>query len=180
MEGRILPHWQAHLKALLVVLLVYAPSIMEDTVLVNVYQFERVKQLFRKYAGIDEPSAITFRSLIQNKVVEQNPDIIFDPDDHIIPLSSEESDAMDLLDIPMSTVFPTLQCSAKKVKMVTDTSAVASSSGAPTPPVNLMDENESVLTTLNSSHTLDDAHDFQQRFNNRKIGREAFLNKNVP
>ena len=43
-----------------------------------------------------------------------------------------------------------------------------------------MDKNESVLTTLNSSHTLDDAHDFQQRFNNRKIGREAFPNKNVP
>ena len=78
----------------------------------------------------------------------------------------------------MSTVFLVLQGSPKKVKVVIDTSDVASSGGAPAPAVNLMDENESVLTTLNSTHTLDEVHDFQQQFNSRNIGREAFLKKN--
>ena len=62
--------------------------------------------------------------------------------------------------------------------MVTDTSAVASGGDASAPAGNLMDEDESVLTTLNSSHTLNEVHDFQQRFNNRTIGRGVFLNRN--
>ena len=66
----------------------------------------------------------------------------------------------------------------KKVKVVVDTADVPSSVGDPALVVNLMDKDKSVLTTLNSSRTLDEVHDFQQQFNSRNIGREAFLKKN--
>ena len=101
--------------------------------------------------SIAEPSAITLRFHIQNKVVQQKPDIIFDPADHIILVSSKESDAMDLLnipmptvlhamdllDIPVSTVLSVLQA-RKKVMVVIDTDVAPSSGGATAPAVNLI------------------------------------------
>ena len=57
---------------------------MDNIVLINVYHSGSMEQLFSKYDGMDESSTVTSCSPIQNKVVEQKPNIIFDPDNHII------------------------------------------------------------------------------------------------
>ena len=121
------------------------------------------------------------RSIIKKEVLASREttkhQLVFNEEEHINTVAFPGGTcAKSLLDAPVLYLLKALEGFEKKtltINICPDT--VVKRSNSNTEPIDLVTENEVVVTMLSPSFELEYVHEFQQRFNNRTVSRTTFF-----
>ena len=130
---------------------------------------------FEQLILIPDPSSITLRSLIGDKISEANDNLVFDDNTHVRTAKDGGRGMTDLLDQPMSIVLPTLSEEESKEKinvlLHSFTPEAVSSSSTSNTTVDLIQDNKGMHSFLKSKHANEDVGHFKYRCTIRTVGK---------
>ena len=117
------------------------------------------------------------RTVIKERVVSAKRDDAFEASDEQILeiIGKGGANIRSMLDRPLS-VFPR-RFDEIKVKIIICSAQAEEEEDKDEEMVDLVDENTVVTSFLESEFTIDEIEDFQQRYSNRSVGRQTFLQR---
>ena len=117
------------------------------------------------------------RTVIKERVVSAKRDDAFEAsDEQILEIIGKGGvNIRSMLDRPLS-VFPR-RFDEIKVKIIICSAQAEEEEDKDEEMVDLVDENKVVTSFLESEFTIDEIEDFQQRYSNRSVGRQTFLQR---
>ena len=111
-----------------------------------------------------------------NESCQQREDAFEASDEQILEIIGKGgANIRSMLDRPLS-VFPP-RFDEVKVKIIICSAQVEEEEDKDEEMVDLVDENTEVTSFLESEFTIDEIEDFQQRYSNRSVGRQTFLQR---